>query len=461
MHCSVTILMTAVTATACLMTGCAGRASSGATDDAEQAVWPDTLRVGTIYSPGGYFIYRDQEMGYDYTLADRLCRDKGMTMKLTVAPSLPALINMLRNDSIDLIAFEVPVTGDFKDKVLHCGPVNETSQVLVQPGGTAAITDVTQLPGNTVWVELGSKYESRIRHLNDEVGGGIDIRTIKSDTLITEELVDMVSDGSIPMTIVDSDIAQVSRTYYPDIDVSVSVSLPQRSAWGVAPGRKALADSIDAWFGADATRSANTELLRRYYEMSKREPSALSVDLSKGRISPYDDLFRKYAGQIGWDWRLLASIGWVESGFDPTLVSWAGARGLMQIMPVAAEAYGSSAEAVSDPETAIRVGCKIVASLDKSLKNEIPDDNERRKFVLAAYNGGIAHIRDAIAIARHIGHDPTVWHGSVAEAMMLKSQPEYYNMPQCRYGYFRGRQTYDFVNKVMDFYERTKRFVPI
>lgn len=453
--------MAAATAILSLATvsGSCGRSSSAPASTDSAATWPDTLRIGTLYSPAGYFIYRDEEMGYDYSMARKLCQDKGIAMSLHIGRSLADLVELLDKDSIDLIACEIPVTGDYTPRLIHCGPVNETCQVLVQPRSADRVTDVTQLSGHTVYVQPESKYFTRLQHLNDEIGGGIDIRTLDTDTLISSDLMDMVSDGRLPMTIVDSDIANVSGTYHPDLDVSVTVSLPQRSAWGVAPGRRWLADSIDAWMEDDAVRKANTEQLTRYYHLSKTAPSAVAVTFANGRISPYDEFFRKYAGQIGWDWRLLASIGWAESRFDPTLTSWAGARGIMQIMPVAARSLGIDPEAVADPETSIRAGAMIVRQLDRALAKDIPDVTERQKFILAAYNSGIAHIRDAIAIAGHVGLDKTRWHANVADALLMKSNPQYYNLECCRYGYFKGQQTYQFVDRVLDFYERCKRHV--
>ena len=82
--------------------------------------------------------------------------------------------------------------------------------------------------------------------------------------------------------------------------------------------------------------------------------------------------------------------------------------------------------------------------------------DERIKFILAAYNSGIAHIYDAIALARKHGKNPALWHDNVSEALMMKSNPEYYNDPVCRYGYFRGRQTVEYVKEVTRVYERFK-----
>ena len=199
---------------------------------------------------------------------------------------------------------------------------------------------------------------------------------------------------------------------------------------------------------------------RRYYELSKANPSALTMDFSGGRISAYDALFRKYADTAGVDWRLLAAMGFVESGFDSNLVSWAGARGIMQIMPSVAQAHGVSPGALVNPETSVKLATELMASLETSLAKHVPDPAERQLFKLASYNSGIAHILDGIALARKYGMDPQKWYGNVEKAVLMKSRPEYYNDPVVKYGYFRGRQTTEYVRKVTEFYKLASKSVP-
>lgn len=422
---------------------------------------PDTLRVATLYSPTSYFIYREEKMGYDYNLVTRLAADKGMAVDLIVAPNLSAMIEMLDSGDVDLIAYEVPVIAEYRSKALACGPENFTSQVLVQPrSDSLAITDVTQLVGRDVYVEKNSKYQLRLQNLNEELGGGIRIHPISRDTFITEDLINMVSTGEIPLTVVDSDIARINKTYYRNLDITLRLSFPQQSSWAVAPRDKWLADSIDQWFEQENHRRTQAELLKRYFELSKGESSMISIDLSKGYISPYDNLFKKHAKAIGIDWRLLASQGYAESHFDTTVVSWAGARGIMQIMPGTARAYGLGPDRITNPEANISTAARIIADLDKSLSRYVADPEERQKFVVAAYNSGLAHIYDAIALAKKYGKDPAVWTGNVEETLMMKSKPEYYNDEVCKYGYFRGRQTHEYVIKVMDFYSKARRMIP-
>ncbi len=438
--------------------------SAEASEKAPDTSLPDTLRVATLYSPSSYFLYRDEPMGYDYSLVTQFAKDKGMELELTIAPSLHAMIEMLDSGLVDIAAYEVPVTAEYRSKVVPCGPETLTHQVLVQPlvNGRPRITDVTQLVGEEVYVEAHSKYLHRLENLDNELGGGVKIRSVDRDTLITEDLIAMVASGEIPLAVVDSDIARVNRKYYPRLDASLALSFPQKARWGVAPAKSWLGDSINAYFAEETPRKRQAELLRHYFEMSKDESGGrLSLDLSNGRFSPYDDFFRKYAGQIGWDWRILAAQAYKESNFDTTRVSWAGARGLMQIMPRTAKAYGLPANKMTNPEASIAAASRIMADLDRMLAKRVPDAAERRKFVIGAYNSGIGHIFDAIALAEKYGKNPRIWDGNVDRALLMKAKPEYYQDPVCHSGYFRGRETVAYVRDVLALYETARGKIKI
>ncbi len=418
----------------------------------EQRPLPRTLTVGTLYSPTSFFILRGDTLGYDY---DRICdfaRAKGITLQFKVADNMSHLIEMLERDSVQLLAYEIPITAEYKAHVLPCGAVNETYQVLVQPTGDSLLTDVTQLVGKEVWVEKGSKYDSRLRNLNNETGGGIIIRYIEGDTLMPDDLIEMVSDGKLPLTVVDSDIAMLNHTYYDNIDINLALSFAQRSSWAVSHQNAWLADSIDAWAQSLNARAYSKNALRRYFEISRSAIPHDTIDLHpvtpEGCISPYDSLFRVYSQEIDWDWRLLAAVGYTESAFDRTVISWAGARGIMQLMPKTAAAYGLELDQIEDPELNIRTSVKCIRDLQKLFEPLIADTTERVKFILASYNAGAGHVLDAIELARKYEKEPEVWDGNVEETILWKQNPQFYNDSVCRFGYFRGKQTVEYVAKV-------------
>lgn len=436
---------------------CKGKSGSSSVTNGK---FPDTLRVGTLYSPTSYFIYREEKMGYDYELINNFCEAKGIAMDLVVAPNLSALLAMVKSGKIDVAAYEIPLTAEYKDKIIPCGPENISHQVLVQPKSAGSlITDVTQLIGKEVYVEKDSKYQHRLNNLNQELGGGITIHTVDIDTLITEDMIEMVSSGKIPLTVIDSDVAQINKTYYNALDISTEISFPQRASWGVNPKMAWLADSIDSWISGNAPKDEQENLMKRYFELSKGGYN-YQIDLSNGSMSKYDELFKKYAKEIDWDWRLLASQSFAESNFNPNARSWAGARGLMQIMPRTAKGYGLSAKLMNNPEASIKTSVKILKDLDKWLTKYVSDPEERKKFVLAAYNVGIAHVYDGIALAKKYCKDPTKWTDNVEQMILLKSDAKYYNDPVVKFGYARGREPVGYVKKILNVYDQARKQIP-
>lgn len=418
--------------------------------------FPDTVRVGTLYSPMSYFQYRDQEMGYDYALIKQLAENKGAILDLHIAPSVNAMISLLDSGMIDIAAYDMPLTGETLEKIVPCGYEHVTTQVLVQKKGHEKLTDVTELIGKDVYVEKDSKYYYRIINLNDELGGGINIHVVEEDSIIAEDLLERVSDGTIAYSIVDSEVARFNRSYYPDLDISLELSFPQRSSWAVSRSNPWLADSINQWFVSSSPEESNRHLLRRYFELSRSQHidmKSFTRNFGKGYISEYDELFKRYSVGLNLDWKLLAAISYAESRFDNDVISWAGAKGLMQIMPSTAKAFGIDPSALIVPSTNIELATKILNSLDSSLRSFVPDNVERKKFVIGAYNSGLAHVLDAISIAKEYGLDAGKWDGNVAEALKMKSHPDVYNNIEiCRFGYFKGSYTVAYVKSVMELY---------
>ena len=427
----------------------------------DQRHLPDTLNVGTLYSPTGFFILKGDTMGYDY---DRICdfaRSHGIALRFKVARSMPDLLKMLDKRVVDVLACEIPVTAEYKSRVLHCGAVNETYQVLVQHSGIGLIHDVTELIGHDVYVEKGSKYESRLRNLDNEVGGGISIHTVEGEAALPTELIQQVSQRKIPFTIVDSDIAQMNLTYYDSINIQLRVGFEQRSSWAVAKRNQWLADSINLWAASSNAQEYSKQALKHYFEMNRGpKPDSVKVDTlavtPPGGISPYDPVFKQYAQEMGWDWRLLAAIAYSESGFNPNATSWMGARGIMQVMPKTARSFGVDEKDLFNPEVSIRVASKILKELDAIMRSRT-GAGDRIKFVLAAYNAGSGHVTDAIALARKYELNPRVWSENVEQAMLWKMDPEYYNDSVCTNGYCRGTEPVDYVVKVLNCYDNYKK----
>lgn len=429
------------------------RTGTEVTRDLTEIVDSGVLTVLTLNSSTSYFDYRGEPMGFQYELAEQFAQSLGLELQIKVARDAHDLVHRLLQGEGDLIAYNLPVTKEFKDSVAFCGEDVITHQVLVQRSGRGrkSVHDVTKLIEKEVYAKPG-KHLDRLRNLDKELGGGIRIHSVQSDSITTEDLLAQVSTGIIDYAICDDDLAKLNKTYYQNLDVSLAVSFDQRASWAVRKTSPLLGEAATRWHQENLTSPAYRASTKRYFEISKQPHRTPILSVKDGKISHYDSLFRRYAEEIGWDWRLLASLAYTESNFDTTAVSWAGAKGLMQLMPRTAQAMGVPSGKEQNAEESVKAAVRYLAALSRTFA-DIPDSAERAKFVLAAYNAGQGHVMDAMALAEKYGKDKLAWKGNVAFCLRLKSREEYFNDPVCRHGYFRGDETCRFVDEIL---ERTR-----
>ena len=442
----------------CCYVGCKQQEKPAPIDVVQQIKERDTLTILTLYSSTSYFLYRGQEMGYQYELGNQFANSLGVKVKVKTAQNVEEMVNRLNAGEADIIAYNLPITNSLKDSVLYCGEENVTHQVIVQRAGSRrrpALNDVTQLIGKEVHVRPGKHYE-RMENLNKELGGGIIIHLVTDDSISEEDLIRQVHEGKITYTVSDDDIARLNQTYYPQLNVGLSISYDQRASWAVRKDSKTLAELADSWHEENVTSAAHSASMKRYFEQGKVITHSPILSLEDGKISIYDDLFRKYAKEIDWDWQLLASLAYTESNFDTTAVSWAGALGLMQLMPRTARLMGVPEGMEQNAEESIKAAVKYIGIMNKDYA-EIPAE-ERTKFVLAAYNAGEGHINDARALAEKYGADKNLWTDNVEKYLLLKSNEQYFKDPVVRFGYFRGSTTFNFVREIMERAEKYREF---
>ncbi|HLV52375.1 MAG TPA: transglycosylase SLT domain-containing protein, partial [Cryomorphaceae bacterium] len=322
------------------------------------------------------------------------------------------------------------------------------------------VHDPMDLIDDTVSVRVNSSYFHRLRHLSEEIGGRIVIDTLPGK-YSTDEIIKMVADGTLKYTVADKNIASISASYYPNLDINVPMSFSQRIAWALPKWDTTLVGAVNEWLAGMKESSDYYAIYNKYFRNERnfrRRVKSEFYSLNENKISPFDDIIREGARTIGWDWRLLASMIYQESKFLPDAESWAEARGLMQIMPSTAEELGIGD--VLDPHENISGGVRYLANLE-SYFEMIPDSLERIKFTLASFNCGVGHVLDARRLAKKHGLNPNVWKGNVEEMALKLSFPEYFNDPVVYYGYVRGEEPYTYVNQIFERYAHYRRFIPL
>ena len=167
-------------------------------------------------------------------------------------------------------------------------------------------------------------------------------------------------------------------------------------------------------------------------------------------------MIQEYAKTINWDWRILASQIYQESRFDPEIESWAGAVGLMQLLPETAKDFDVTQ--TENPSENIKAGTKYIHWLE-NYWNHIPDEEQRMKFVLGSYNAGQGHVADARRLAEKFGKDQNVWDGNVEEYILRLSERKYFDDDVVRYGYCRGEEPFQYVRNILARYEEYRKFL--
>jgi membrane-bound lytic murein transglycosylase F len=417
-----------------------------------------TLRVLTHNNSTSYFLYKGRPMGFHYDLVKTLAKEHGWKLEITVEDDLQKAISLLNDEKFDLVAMDITKTKNRKAKFYFTNKIGTTKQVLVQrkkrgrekTDSAKYIKSIDDLNDKKVYIQKGTVFRNNLNHIKDISLTNFEI--IEDSVHTMEELVLMVSNGQIDYTVCDKRVAAANATYDSRIDYSLSLSVEQKLAWAVPLGEDSLLLQVNTWLEKFKKSRRFAVLENKYFKTKKSSfyTDKTNLPIRGGKLSPYDNLIKKYADKIDWDWRLLAAVIYHESRFNPNANSWAGAQGLMQLMPSPAKKFGANNPL--DPEQNIAAGSKYLKYLENKFDSTTISKKDRIKFALAAYNAGLGHVLDARKLAEKNNKNSNSWTNNVDTFIVLKSNPKYYKDPVVKYGYCRGKQTYKYVEDIFYLY---------
>uniref|UniRef100_UPI0002558A8B transglycosylase SLT domain-containing protein n=1 Tax=Microbulbifer agarilyticus TaxID=260552 RepID=UPI0002558A8B len=435
----------------------AAQQRNSARRDWEQIKESKTLRVLTRNHPASYFMWRGELMGFDYDLLKRFAKDHGLRLSMVVPGHDVDLAAALAEGMGDVVAASMTVTDARKQMgLVFTRPYMQVSEQLIaaaDSGPAMAMPVADGLSGKSVAVNPLSSYHTTLEALaamQSDVRGDdnapFTILPIQGAT--TEQLIDAVAEGHYDYTVADSHLVQIEQTYRDDFVVMGNVSEEQDIAWAVREDQPELLGKLDEFLNKYYRGLFFNVTYNKYFREEKHIRDKQGERLrDTAELSPYDPLVRKYAVPADLDWRMVVSQMYQESRFNPKARSFAGARGLMQVMPRTGKQLGISD--LYHPENSIRAGILYLGWLEERFPQSLPFD-QKIYFSLAAYNAGHGHVRDARVLAKRLGKDPNRWFGNVEEAMLLLSKPQYYK--KARFGYVRGREPVNYVREIRDRY---------
>jgi membrane-bound lytic murein transglycosylase F len=443
------------------------------------------LAVLFTFNSTGYFVYRGETMGYEYELLEAFAKEHKMHLKPVVVRDSSLLFDMLDRGEGDVIAAQL-VRGRDDTQVALTGTLYETAPMVVQRkiGGDAAanasptvrkalqreeretaggaieirarlVTKPSELAGRQVHIARSSPYRRRLLELNEELTNDVVVVEVDDSA---DRLIQRLAEGDIGYTIAAENVAALRAGEYRNLLVRPALGPPEPVVWGLRTNAPQLRAELDRFLAAKRKSGLLRVLYRKYFldrNAFDRRAASRYLTAETGQLSPYDDLFRESARIPGWDWRLVASQAYQESRFNPNAKSWAGAVGIMQIMPRTARELRVNA---ADPAQAIDGACRYLWKLDDQWQS-IRSERERIRFILAAYNVGAGHVQDAQRLAEKHGDDPSRW-DDVAYWLVRKSQRSVYNDPVVKYGFARGTEPVTYVDVILERWEHYQAFVP-
>jgi membrane-bound lytic murein transglycosylase F len=406
------------------------------------------LRILLPNTAASYSLWRGELVGFEYELARRFAEQKRMRLQVVVPPSPGVVFEWLEEGRADIAGgfLELNGWGELHD-VAYTIPWHHAQPFLVSradhPGD---LSGWHELAGSTVAANADSLIWGDLHALAGEHGFTL---MAAPNGVEVENMLNRLVAGEFDHAVVEEHLLSIELARRDDVRRQLEVASPMAHAWAVRATDHALLEALNEFFGRKYRGTTYNVLYRRYFE-DKRQIRRRQADWiqGNGKLSPWDDVVRRYAEERDFDWRLIVAQMYYESRFDPEARSAMGATGLMQVTSRAAEQVG--VRNFQDPEHNIRAGVLYLDWVRQRFPEDLPVA-DRMWFALAAYNAGLGHVMDARRLAVQKGWDPDRWFDNVENAMLLLSQRKYYS--QARHGYVRGSEPVTYLERVSELYK--------
>ena len=403
------------------------------------------LRVASVYGRTSCYAGSDGLSGYECDLVHDFARSIGTTAEVTFCHSPAEALSAVLEGRADLAAAGI-TAATAQGRARFSTAIDRVGAQLVYRMGAPAPKSLGELEGRLMIAE-GSDFGARLTALKGVFPA---LQWEGTTAFDADDLLLQVAKGTLDYTLASSSLVAIQQRYYPQLRVAFDVGAYEDVAFAFAPGGdSSLYDAAQQYLHGLSGKTL-ARLHDRYYGHVEDVDYFSAVTLAThlhSRLPSYERWFKRAAANKHLDWRLLAAVGYQESHWDPAAVSYTGVRGLMMLTQDTALRYKVANR--EDPAQSIDGGAKVLADILLNLSPEIQEP-DRTWMALAAYNQGLGHLLDAMALARRRGGDPRHW-VDVRDAYPLLARPRWYG--QSKYGYVRGNEAVDYVANVRSYYD--------
>lgn len=407
------------------------------------------LHVITRNSPSTYFQDSYGDTGFEYELVKAFADHLGVKLQIETADNIEQIYSRLAaEDGPVLAAAGLTASPSRLSSARFSDPYLDVSSQVIYHKDAKRPKQAKHLIGKNLLALKGSIHEEDLIALKHELPAfNYDV----SDQVETVDLLRMIDEKLLDLTLVSSNKVAMNQVYFPNIRVAFTLNKNIQQNWAIAPGNDvSLLNEINRFLANAKQSGLLQELTERYYghvdTLGYVGAYAFARHLQQ-RLPSYEAEFRDAGNTYGVDWRLLAAMGYQESHWHPTATSKTGVRGLMMLTLRTAKAMGVSNRL--DPAQSIQGGARYIALLMTKLPESI-EEADRTWFALAAYNVGMGHLEDARKLTAAEGLNPNSWL-DVKSILPRLAQKQWYS--KTRYGYARGGEPVHFVNNIRRYYD--------
>jgi membrane-bound lytic murein transglycosylase F len=409
-----------------------------------------------VITHAGPLTYTDEggtPAGFEHDLAKMFAAELGVPVRFVVVPQHEVRERLARHEGHLAAGWLSPVLPS--QNFVYSDSYISTRDVLVRHEASLPIRELSQLEGQTVVAQQGSR-EFRVLHKLQE-----QIPTLKVAELHAETPLDVlaaVARREVEIALVDRAIVDIGLNYYPELQTGLEVGEAQQITWAFpADGDPELFSRAQAFLAKVHDNRALAMLRDRYLGHLERL-GAIDVVTFIARMESllpkYQPLFQQAQEETDIDWRLLAALSYQESHWNPLNTSPTGVRGIMMLTEDTADRLGVSNRL--NPNESIVAGARYVNML-KSYIPESTTEPDRTWQALAAYNIGPGHFNAARRLAGRMGVNGDSWF-EMKKVLPLLARPEYY--ANLKSGRARGGEAVVLVENVRLFYDILLRHQP-
>ena len=399
------------------------------------------LHVITREAPSLYYRQRGNPTGYDYQLARHLADHLGVELRVRVAEDNSEILSVLANNYAHIGLTGVTDHPELSNNFRTLPTGIKAQSVIVYHRDAEPVSGMEELAGQTVHMLPDSSHEHLIQqpdenHPEIRLHPGLD----------AAGLLARVDRGEFTYAAIASNELELNQVFYPNILKGFALSQPKDLVWLFpADQDTTLVNKVSDFFERARQSGLMAQLRERFYGHLEQLNYVGALTFMKhveARLHRYEPLFREYARETGFDWRLLAAIGYQESHWRPNAISPTGVRGLMMLTLSTARYVGIDNRL--NPEQSIEGGARYFRRVYEKIPDRIPEP-DRTWFALASYNVGFGHLEDARRLTEGAGKNPDRWM-DVKEFLPLLAQKEWYS--KTRFGYARGHEPVLYVQNI-------------